>query len=395
MSEVQARQAGIATGITLLVPITLSTMAIVLLAPILPMLLKQFSHVPYHDYLVPMVLTVPALCVALLSPIAGLLGDRLGRRRLLIAALLIYAMVGVLPVFLTDLTAILISRIGVGITEAMIIVLTTTLIGDYYRGEARNRWLALQTATASLSALLFFNLGGWLGTFGWQAPFWVYSSALAMLGAVLLFTWEPEQLVETAAAESSTPFPWKRMSGILAITIFASVLFYTVQIHASVGLSVLGVTNPAEIGFLTSIASLGVPAGTLIYQKLFAIPVRRLLLAEFSILATGFVVMGFATTPTAFLIGCGINQIGAGLILPTLLVWAMNQLAFDVRGRGTGMWQGAFAFGQFLSPLAVTSIAGQTGTMLSAFAWLGYAAAGAAAITLIRSARTPLPASAG
>ncbi|MEZ0244983.1 MAG: MFS transporter, partial [Sphingomonas sp.] len=358
-----------------------------------PMLLEQFKNVPYHDYLVPMVLTVPALCVALLSPLAGLLGDRLGRRRLLIASLLIYALVGVAPVFLTDITAILISRIGVGITEALIMVLTTTLIGDYYKGESRSRWLALQTATASLSALLFFNLGGWLGTFGWQAPFWVYGSALAMLAAVLLFTWEPERQIDTVAT-ASAPFPWGRMLPILGITIFASVLFYTVQIHASVGLATLGVTNPAEIGFLTSIPSLGVPAGTLIYQKLFAVPVRRLLLAEFSILAVGFVVMGFATTPTAFLIGCGINQVGAGLILPTLLVWAMNQLAFEVRGRGTGMWQGAFAFGQFLSPLAVTSIANQTGTMLSSFAWLGYAAAGAAAITLFRSARTP-PAPAG
>jgi hypothetical protein len=50
---------------------------------------------------------------------------------------------------------------------------------------------------------------------------------------------------------------------ILAITVYGAIFFYTVQIQASSGLAVLGVTNPARAGFLTSIASIGVPLGTL------------------------------------------------------------------------------------------------------------------------------------
>lgn len=42
-AEIPTRRAGIATGLTLLMPITLTTMAIVLLAPILPLLMTQFS----------------------------------------------------------------------------------------------------------------------------------------------------------------------------------------------------------------------------------------------------------------------------------------------------------------------------------------------------------------
>ena len=94
------QRAGFATGISLLLPITLSAMAIVLLAPNLPALLQEFASVEHHEYWVPMVLTVPALCVALFSPMAGILGDRFGRRRLLLAAFLVYAVVGIAPVFL-------------------------------------------------------------------------------------------------------------------------------------------------------------------------------------------------------------------------------------------------------------------------------------------------------
>lgn len=376
----QHRQPGTMTGIALLLPITLSTMAIVLLAPILPRLLAEFGHVPNFDYWVPMILTVPALCVALFSPIAGVLGDWFGRRRLLIWALVGYGVVGVAPVFLTDLSAILASRIAVGVAEAMIMVLTTTMIGDFFQGAARDRWLAAQTAFASLSALLFFNIGGQLGAFGWRTPFWVYGSALVMLALVLLFTWEPSEADAAEEAEAAphhaswSHFPWGRMLGIVAITIYGSVFFYTVQIQASVGLAVLGVTDPARAGFLSSVASIGVPLGTFIYSRAGRLPVARLLAVEFGLLAIGFLLMSRAEAPWPFLGGCFVNQLGAGMLLPTLLVWAMDGLPFEIRSRGAGIWTGAFSVGQFLCPIAVTFATRQTGGLLPAFGVLSAAA---------------------
>jgi MFS family permease len=395
--SMQERRAGVATGLSLLIPITLSTMAIVLLAPVVPQLMAEFRHVPNADYWVPMVLTTPALCIAVLSIFAGALGDYFGRRRLLIASLAIYGFVGLAPIFLTSLSAILVSRLFVGIAEALIMVTTTTLIGDYFKGQQRDKWLAAQTAVASVSALLFFNLGGILGQAGWRTPFWVYSSALIMLALVLAFTWEPgKDAVPADGGEhhlhnsSWAGFPWRRMAGIVLVTVFGSVLFYTVQIQASSGLAAHGITSPAEAGFLTSIASLGVPIGTYVYGKLNHDRVSRLLFAEFLILGIGFIVLSFASGSTGFLAGCGINQFGAGLLLPTLLVWAMSQLSFEVRGRGTGVWQSAFALGQFLSPIAVTYFTHIEGGLLESFQWLGYAGL-AAALTamavMVRPAR--------
>ncbi len=376
-----ARAPGVATGLSLLFPITLSTMAIVLLAPILPQLMEEFSNVPHHEYWVPMILTIPALCVAILSPVAGMLGDYFGRRKLLLWAFGGYAIVGLAPIFLTDLSAILISRIGVGMAEALIMVLSTTMIGDYYQGTQRDKWLAGQTAFASMSALVFFNLGGLLGTHGWRTPFWVYGSAVLMLAAVLAFTWEPGKDGGAASGTKAAPhnaswagFPWLRMLGIIAITIYGSVFFYTVQIQASSGLAALGLKDPARIGFLTSIASIGVPLGTYVYSRIGRMPVGRLLLMEFGMLAIGFLLMSRAGSVNAFLVGCFINQLGAGMLLPTLLVWAMSLLSFDMRSRGAGMWTGAFSVGQWLSPIAVTVAGKQVGGLLPAFGVLSAAA---------------------
>ena len=385
-----ARQPGIATGLSLLIPITLAVMAITLLAPILPRLLEEFSHVPNHEFLVPMVLTVPALCVALLSPIAGMLGDYFGRRKLLLLSFVFYAAFGIAPVFLDDLRLILVSRIGVGAAEALIVVLSTTMIGDYYTGSAREKWLAGQTACASLSAILFFGVGGFLGNFGWRTPFWVYGSALLMMVAVIVFTWEPDKSGAPRKADEAprnvswAGFPWLKMALIVVTTIYASVLFYAVQIQASTGLAALGLTDSGRIGLMTAAASLGVPVGTYVYAKLA--PKSRvawLLLAEFLILAAGFMMMSLADTPGFFVAGCLVSQFGAGMLLPTLLVWALSLLSFEIRSRGTGFWQSAFMLGQFVSPIVVTIISMRVGGLLPSFAYLAYASMFGAAIVVV------------
>lgn len=386
-------QPGVMTGMALLLPITLTTMAIVLLAPVLPQLMAEFAHVPGHEYLVPMVLTLPSLCVAVLCPFAGMLGDYFGRRRLLLASFVIYAVVGVAPFFLKDLTHILISRVGVGIAEALIYVLSTTMIGDYYKGAQRDRWLAGQTAFASVSALLFFNVGGMLGEAGWRTPFIVYASALIMFALVVKYTWEPsgeplgdgtsEQTQAAPHNLSWAGFPWGKLAVIVGITIYGSIFFYTVQIQASAGLAELGLSSAARIGFLTSLASLGVPLGTFIYSRAARIGVGKLLLIEFGLLAIGFMLMGRTGTVAGFLAGCFVNQLGAGMLLPTLLVWSMSILPFEVRGRGTGFWQSAFALGQWLSPLAVTFFSLRMGGLMKSFEMLSWMAAAGFIVALM------------
>jgi MFS family permease len=124
----------------------------VLLAPILPTLNKVFENTPGVALLVPLTLTVPALFVALFSPLAGYVADRVGRKQLLVFAMLAYAAFGTAPLWLNTLESIALSRVGVGIAEAAIMTCATTLITDYYKGEQRNKYLGLQTMVSALAA---------------------------------------------------------------------------------------------------------------------------------------------------------------------------------------------------------------------------------------------------
>ncbi len=84
--------------------------------------------------------------------------------------------------------------------------------------------------------------------------------------------------------------------------------------------------------------------------------------------------MGQAADPTAYAWGSFINQVGCGIVLPTMLVWATRGLAYAIRGRGNGMWQAAFAIGQFLSGMVVTLLSKQLGGLLPALQIMGEAA---------------------
>jgi len=369
----------------LLLPITLSVMGIVVLVPIVPQLMTQFSSVPGYPYLVlGGILTMPALCVTLFSPLAGWLADRFGRRPILIVSMIAYAVIGIAPIFLDSLFAIIATRVGVGLCEAVIMTVTTTLIADYFESPARERWLASQTATASLSAIALMVIGGQLGhAFGWRGPFGVYLFSLVLVAGVILFTWEPAHVSAETANPATGPmaeFPWARMLGICAITLFASVMFYTVQTQVSLALKEFGIVDADRVGNLAALASLGVPIGTIGFRGLVRIPVGVLFFVEFGIIGGSFIWMGHAGDFRTFLIATACNQIGCGMILPTLLTWAVRGLAFEVRGRGNGLWQGTFAVGQFLSGIVVTFLAARAGGLLAAFVALGISNVAAAVL---------------
>ena len=86
------------------------------------------------------------------------------------------------------------------------------------------------------------------------------------------------------------------------------------------------------------------------------------------------------------------RRFGTGMLLPTLLTWAVNQLTFPQRGRGTGLWTGTLFIGQFVSPIVLAILAAGIGGLQPALAVLGGVAALMAVVTLfvLRDQRQPL-----
>ena len=351
------RDAGIRTGPDPAVAVTLSVMGIVVLIPVLPQLMQHFQHVPDHQYLIQGgVLTMPALCIALFSPLAGWLADRLGRRRILIASMVVYGVVGIAPAFLDDLYAIIATRVAVGICEAVIMTVSTTLIGDYFSGHAREKWLASQTAVASLSSLALIGIGGVLGSlYGWRGPFLVYLFGALLAIGIWLLTWEPHADSRSGPGRSH---PTARRARISLGAHHRHLHDHAVRLghvlhdpdaeHART----LGARRerPARLGMLTAIASLGVPLGTFIYRGVARC--RSVSSCASNSHSSASASCGWAARARPRCSCCAPPRIrlAAGMILPTLLVWATRglplpdprarhrHLARHVRRRAVRLW---------------------------------------------------------
>lgn len=384
-----AKQAGNAHGIILLLSAVMPIMAITSLIPVLPQLLREFAHVPGSSALVPIALTVPALCVAVFSPFAGWLSDRVGRKRLLVSALATYSVFGFLPWFLDDLTTIIGSRILLGLVEAIIMTVATALIGDYFEGEQRERWIAIQVAVSSVAATLLLAAGGALGeAFGSRGPFLLYLSSFAVGLAAALVLHEPTRAQRSGGTSAQGRGALLTVLPLAFITLGVGFAFYTIFVQIGPILELSGRVSPATVGLAGAIVNLGVVAGAVMFKRLAHRAGPGLLAMGLFLAALGYAGVAMSSGAIAITAFATLACLGSGVMLPNMLTWTMRSLPPQVRGRGLGIWTGSFFLGQFVAPLAVGAMAGPLGGLSNVIGTLaGLIGASALAAALIARMR--------
>jgi len=354
--QLKLNQASTMQGIVLMLAAVLPVMAVVSLVPVLPLLLQEFAGVEGSEFLVPIAITIPALCVAIFSPLAGWLSDHVGRKNLLLGAFIVYAAIGVVPYFLSDLRHIIASRILLGMAEATIMTVATALIGDYFHGERREKWVAIQVGVASISAIILIAIGGVLGeTLGSRGPFLLYLLALpiALVSAIVLF--EPAVHEDTQFTHLEG-FPFRKVLPLVAITLGVSLLFYTIIVKLGPILMLTAVVTPALIGAAGAAANMGHVGGAIIFGRFKSASGPSLLAAGLTLAALGY--FGLSISPSLYfsVASAVCASLGVGIMLPTLLAWTMGILPPAFRGRGTGIWTGTFFLGQFIAPVIAVAL---------------------------------------
>jgi MFS family permease len=363
------------------------------LVPSLPNFMKHFAGTPGAAFLVPMIITLPTLCIGLFSTAAGVLADRWGRKKLILAALALFVTCGLAPLLLDNLAWILAARFCLGVAEACTLTAGNALMGDYFAGETRRKWLSYETILGPLIGSVVLITGGYLGSLWWRGPFALYSiGVLVFLGALLLL-WEPERKGREAVVEASAVvrFPWGTAVLVAAGTLFAAMPFFSQNIQHGRIFAALGLNSPFQISLFATIASVGTMLGAYVFRIL---PVRRIeqvLTLVFGLFAVSFISLSFHPP---LLLGTAIDAVGqfaGGMCYPAMLAWALSRFPPEVRGRGVGVWSGSFYVGSFVSGLVIGWIGRFTDGFLQSIGVIGWACALGAAVFLIASLtrRTP------
>ena len=111
-------------------------------------------------------------------PIAGILSDRYGRRKIVVPLLLLYGIAGILCFFAPSYEILVSLRFLSGIGAGAIATLTLTLIGDLFQGRERTEALGYRIAFGQASTGIFPIFGGLLAVISWRYPFLLFILAI-------------------------------------------------------------------------------------------------------------------------------------------------------------------------------------------------------------------------
>jgi len=409
-----------ATAVTLLAASTLTVMAPTIVAPALPSIAREFAGVAQADLLVPLVLTLPALVIAVTASGAGALVDRIGRRPVLLGGILLYGLAGGTGLFVGSLPGLLAGRVGLGLAVAAALTAVTTLIGDLYGGQARSRMLARQAAVMGVSGTVFTIISGVLAGSGWRWSFLLYPLAFGLLPAVARTIPAPRQLDPTGRHDAvpgpgtvsdtrrmgpphpaeAVPAMGRAAIGVLAVSIgllaLVQIVFYLLPVQLPFVLEEVFGLGPARTGLFVAVPPLAYAVASLTSARVSAGRRRASVVAlAFGVTGVGYLAVGLAPNLAVVALGLGIGGAGLGLIVPSLVGWVAYAAPARLRGRLMGLMTSVLFLGQFVSPIVwspVVRAAGRQAALAVAAAALLVLALLAVLLDLQRRRRPPLSA---
>lgn len=365
--ETLPRRAGPAQGFIIQIASSLTIMGAVMVAPMLPKIGAEFGATsPQAAEIVPLVATGPALAITLFAPIAGVLADRFGRKAMLVLGTILYGIFGFLPAALHDLSSILLARFLFGCSEAIIITCCTTLIADYWIGEERSKYINRQVVTIGIVGSIFFVIGGAAGETSWRYPFYLYLLPLLLLPFLIRMLWEPARRLEqtTNAHDFTRGEIWRTVLSCYFMIFVGMIASFVVPVMAPGILVSLGVTSTSLIGLCTGLGLLATLAGSIAWpatrNRLGIAGTNALML---TLIALGLWLLTRAGSYQAALAAVVIHGLGAGYLVPNLMLPLLTKLPARYRAKGVGGFTSCLYLGQFASPLVIIGIAQSFGGM--------------------------------
>ena len=345
---------------TLIVLSTLTIMSGTVVSPSLPGMVAYFGGTPDVELSVQLIMTMPAIAIALTAPLVGILADRIGRRRLLLLSVLIYGLSGSAGLYLDSIAALIVSRIILGMSVAGIMVNTTTLVGDYFVGQKRIEFMGYRSTFISIGGIVFLVGGGLLAEFGWRSPFFIYLAALLFLPPTIKWINEPDMKQfepDAEAPQHGILQEHLRHVHLYLMGMLHFIAFYFVFTEVPFRMQEFGENSSLKLG----IALGSVTAFSAVFSWLFPrigrlIPNHMVFSCAFMFMAAGYFSAYFAENFGSLIFAMALVGSGTGLLIPNLSASAVSRAVPHMRGRVAGIMSASVFFGQFISPLVTFPI---------------------------------------
>jgi len=337
-----------------------------MLVPVLP---KMMTVMHLSLFQVGLIITVFSIPAGIVIPLAGALSDHVGRRVVIVPALIVYGAGGLAAgvsswVFPHPFGWIMASRLLQGIGAGGTYQLAMTVVGDMFEGKSRAGALGKLEAANGLGKVVSPIAGSLLALIIWFAPFFAYGLLSFPIAAIVWWT-----IKEPAGKKSDQAFGtyWQGLkrtltqkAGSIAITFLAGalvlfILFGVLSYLADI-LEKTFKYHELMRGLLIAIPVLASAissyvSGTVLQKRLaqWSKPVLSggLALIALAMIAVPF----FAVTSVAIALGILVFQgIGTGSVLPAINTMVTSATSSKERGVVTSLYGSVRFFGVALGP---------------------------------------------
>ena len=342
--------------LTILLVSSLTIMSVITISPSLPEMTSEFNGIPNSEFLVKMILTIPALFIAISAPLAGLFIDKFGRLKPLLFALVLYAFTGTAGFWLENIYYILASRALLGIAVGVSMTIVITLIADYFQGPERQKFVGIQVAFMSAGGILFLAVGGALADISWRSPFLLYIISLLVIPMVLMNLHEPK--IEKQDSIVDVKFKSPGIIWILFVNVMLMwVFFFLVPVQLPFYLVEIGIQKNALIGIAIATGTLFSAVSSFQYSKIKnLLSFTSVYVVGYALMAIGYVIISMSGSYVLVLVAMAVSGLGIGIMIPNTNMWVMKIAPPEIRGREIGRLTTFWFMGQFLSPILLFPI---------------------------------------
>lgn len=346
------------------------------ITPAFPKIVQELGISPQAVGSLITALTLPGV---LLTPVLGVLADRIGRKKVLVPSLMVFAVAGGACALARDFNVLLLLRFLQGVGAAGLGSINVTIIGDLYSGRERTAAMGCNSSVLSIGTASYPAIGGALATVGWYYPFALPLAAIPVGLAVLFSLHNPEpkepQRFKEYLTDARKIVATRQVAGLFAVSVITFIIlygsyltFFPLLIEDSFSVS------PFIIGLVMSVSSIATGLTSSQLGRIARLSSERGLIGVACVLyAVALVSIPLVPSLWLFLIPTIILGVAMGISLPSLMALLADLAPMQQRGAVMSLNGMVLRGGQTLGPLIMGAVIVVWGTSGVFYVGAGFA----------------------
>ncbi len=341
-----------------------AVMGVASITPAFPTIIRYFEISPKKVGLLITAFTLPSL---LLTPVMGVLADRVGRKIILVPSLFIFGIAGSMCALTKNFDTLLILRFVQGIGASSLGTLNITLIGDLFSNQDRAAAMGYNASVLSIGTASYPFIGGALAMLGWNYPFYITLLAIPA-GLAIIWGLKTPKLAEKQNMKQYISNVWKNINkknvwGIFIITTLLFVMIYGVYLTYFPLLleNRLG-ANSFHIGVTMSVMSFTTAFISFNYGKISKrLNFHQMLIFGFILYSVCMFILSGASTWIMIIFPVLLFGLGQGMLIPTVQNYMVGLAPMKERAAFMSINSVVLRLGQTVGPLIIGIFYGMGG----------------------------------